>query len=89
MKPIKFEETCVMFAKNQPEYETLPVLIVEDEMGKVFTSCWKLSFWERIRMLFLGKIYLGILGGQPPIMLSIDKQYDIKSVDSHLQLNEK
>lgn len=77
MKPIKFEDNCVMFAENQPEYETPPVLIVEDAMGKTYTSCWRLSLWERIKMLFVGRIYIGILGLQPPIVLSIDKQYEM------------
>ncbi len=77
MKPIKFEDTCKDFGKDQPEYKTLPVLIVQDDQGQVFTSCWKLSFWERIKMIFSGKIYLGILGGQPPVLLSMDKQYKI------------
>ena len=76
MKPINFDKDCVLFAENQPEYGTLPVLIIKGDMGEFYTSCWKLSFWERIKILFVGKIYPMILGHQPPIALSIDKPHE-------------
>ena len=73
MKTIKFEGCNVVFAKNQPEYLQLPALRNED--GEVIT-CWKLSFKERIKILFTGKIWLGILTFNKllqPLKMSCDK----------------
>lgn len=34
-------------------------------------SCWKLTFWERVRALFTGRIWLYVLGdGQPPVYVT-------------------
>ena len=79
MEPIKFDDNCIMFAEDQPEYETLPVLKVEGDMGTFYTSCWKLSFWEKIKVVFTGKIFIMILGLQPPISLAIEKPYENQS----------
>lgn len=40
--------------------------------GKQCVSCWKLSFKERLNVLFNGKVWLGVLSGksQPPVFLS-------------------
>jgi hypothetical protein len=65
MNPITFEQVNVTLAKNQPEYRQLPVLW-DDESGTV-TSCWKLSFRERIKLLFTGKLWLQMMNfGKPP-----------------------
>lgn len=42
MKPIEFEGSNVVLAKDQPEYQPLPVLTVGDPEGTVI-SCWELS----------------------------------------------
>jgi hypothetical protein len=54
MKPIKFKQQNVVFAENQPEYFPLPAH--RTPSGKV-TSCWSLSWKERLRILFTGKIF--------------------------------
>lgn len=57
MKPIDFKERNVILAENQPEYAPLPAWrgpIPECEV----ISCWKLSIWERIRILFTGVLWL-------------------------------
>lgn len=65
MKPIKFKEQNCTFAENQPEYQPLPALKLNDQEGNVI-SCWKLSFIERIRILFTGKIWMNLMMfGQP------------------------
>ncbi len=74
MKPIKFHDQCVLFAETQDEYETLPVLIARE---KEYISCWKLSLWERAKVLLVGKVYINILGHQPPINLTIDKPFEV------------
>lgn len=47
----------VTYAKDQPQYNPLPVVKSQD--GHL-TSRWKLSFLERVRILFCGDVYLRI-----------------------------
>ena len=68
MKPIKFKEQNVTFAENQPEYLPLPAF--KDENGVVI-SCWRLSFRERLRVLFRGNIWLSLLSFNKPLTPSI------------------
>lgn len=65
MKPIKFKESNVSFGDNQKEYLPLPAF--RDEDGQVIT-CWKLSFKERIQVLFSGKLWITMLTFNKPIM---------------------
>lgn len=60
MKPIQFKEQTLILAKNQPEYQPLPVNINSSPKGEV-VSCWKLSFKERIILLLTGKVWLQML----------------------------
>lgn len=57
MKPIKFKHQNTTYAVNQDEYMNLPALKLDTEKGEVI-SCWELSFKERIKILFSGKIWL-------------------------------
>lgn len=54
MKPIEFKGCNTIYGKDQDEYNNLPALAFED--GEVVT-CYKLSFLERLRVLFTGKIW--------------------------------
>lgn len=54
MKPVAFPEQTVVMAKDQPEY--LPLPAHRDAEGLV-TTCWKLTFKERLIVLFLGKFW--------------------------------
>ena len=58
MRVIKFKECNTTFAENQPEYYPLPAHKADD--GRV-TSCWSLSFRERIKVALTGRIYLQVL----------------------------
>jgi len=60
MKPIKFKEHNVVFAENQPEYLPLPAFKSDSDRGEV-VFCNKLSFRERIRVLFKGEIWCSLL----------------------------
>jgi len=78
MRPIKFTECNTEFAKDQPEYNTLPAFKTGTAEGEVVT-CWKLSFKERLRVLFFGCIWLNLMTfNQPltPSFMTTDK-YDI------------
>jgi hypothetical protein len=73
MKPIPFKEQNVTYGEGQPEYYPLPVHKKED--GQV-TSCWKLSWPERIKIFFTGRLYLSCLTFNKrlqPVSLSLNK----------------
>lgn len=62
-----------VYAKDQPEYLPLPSRV--DSSGTVVT-CWKLTWRERLTVLFRGTFYLTLLTfNRPlqPIRCSIDK----------------
>jgi len=64
MKPQKFKECNVEFAKDQPEYNTLPAF--RDESGVVVTF-WKLTLRERLRVLFKGGVWLSLMTFNKPL----------------------
>jgi hypothetical protein len=66
MKPIKFKEQNVTFAENQPEYMPLPAFRNSTTEGEVI-SCWQLSFTERIRILFTGKLWVLLMTFNKPL----------------------
>lgn len=68
MKAIKFKEQNVVFAENQPEY--LPLPAYKEDSGEVI-FCESLSFSERIRVLFTGKIiWVSLLTFNKPLTSS-------------------
>ena len=73
MKLIEFpEQTCVI-AKDQPQYMPMPAHI--DPQTKVITCLWKLSWRERLDILFNGQVWQRILTfGDPvqPQKLTVD-----------------
>lgn len=76
MKPIKFQEVNVVFAKDQPEYNQLPAFKVNSPKGEVIT-CWKLSIRERLKIIFTGKVWLCLLSFNKPLTpsyLTTDKK---------------
>ncbi len=54
MKPVSFKGNNIIFAEDQPEY--LPLPACRSDQGEVLT-CWKLSYWERIKVLFTGRVW--------------------------------
>ena len=76
MKPIKFKYCNVVYAENQPEYQNLPALKLETDNGEII-SCWKLSFKERLIILFTGKMWLSLLSFNKPLtpsFLSVNRK---------------
>ena len=72
MKPVEFPECNVTFAEDQPEYLPLPTFTD----GTQTVSCWKMTWWERIKVLITGKIWLMQMNfGQPlqPQLPCVDK----------------
>ncbi len=66
MKPIEFPEQNCVYAKDQPEYLPLPVFRNIGPQGEC-VSCWKLSFKERIRILFIGKLWVSLYTFNKPL----------------------
>jgi len=74
MKPIKFEGSNQIFAKGQKPYLPLPAYQHNDHW-KCVSACWYLSFIERLKILFTGRIYTTLpTFGKPltPQKLSVD-----------------
>lgn len=67
MDPVKFKECNKVYAKDQPEYRAIDVL----DDGKYVVSCWELSLWEKIKVLFTGKIWLSLLMFGNPLTPSL------------------
>lgn len=76
MKPTAFPEQTCVYAKGQIEYMPLPVHRNEDDPNGVLTCCWRLSWRERIKVLFTGRVWNEIMTFRKPLqphLLSIDK----------------
>ena len=68
-----FDKHEIIIAEDQPEYQPLPALILQD--GRVICR-WHLTWWERLRLLWSGSLYLHALTfGAPlqPQLLSVDQ----------------
>jgi hypothetical protein len=92
MKPIEFKHQNVVFAKNQPEYMPLPALKLDTPQAEVI-SCWKMSFRERIKVLFTGCIWVSLMSFNKPLTpsyISVNRK-DVYShtEDSQPKLNMK
>ena len=64
MEPITFKEVNVTYAKDRPKYQALPVLKMES--GELL-SCWKLTWKERLQILFAGKLWISLLTFNQPL----------------------
>jgi len=76
MKPVKFKECNVEFAKDQPEYNNLHAFRADN--GEVITF-WKMSFIERVRVLFKGGVWLSLQSFNKPLTPSFmtTKKWDL------------
>lgn len=66
MDILDFKETNSVFGEDQPEYLPLPAHRVQDPTGTVIT-CWGLSWRERLKVLFTGRIWVSLLTFGHPI----------------------
>jgi hypothetical protein len=70
----RFNAAEVVYAKDQPEYIPLPTLKFSDGL---VVSRWTLNWKERLRLLFGGSVYLGLLtfnGPLQPILIATTPQ---------------
>ena len=63
MKPVKFAEVNGIWAKDQPPYLPLPA----HQRGGMVTTCWQLTFAERVKILFTGRLWLQQLTFRMPL----------------------
>lgn len=80
MNPIKFKEQNFTYTKPESmtdeECSSLPVYKQNNEI----ISCWKMSFKERIKALFTGKVWFCVMSySQPPIWLDVNSPFVSKS----------
>lgn len=62
MKNVKFPACNTIIGAGQPEY--IPLDAFSD--GRVTVTCYRLSFRERLNILFLGRLWLGQMNfGEP------------------------
>lgn len=67
MDLVRFPEVNRTYAENQPQYRPLPCYAVpEDREGKIF-FCWRLSLWQRLRILFTGRIWHMVMTFNQPL----------------------
>jgi hypothetical protein len=66
MKLIEFHEQNVVFAKDQPEYLPLPAHQFKDGQGRI-AFCWKLTWRERLAVLWRGVIWQEVLTFYKPL----------------------
>lgn len=66
MKPIDFPERTHLIAEHQDEYVTLPALIDDGPRGEV-VFCMGLSWKERLKILFTGKLWCSLLCFGKPV----------------------
>lgn len=78
MNPISFPQQTKVLQKpvgmTDKECGSLPVWCD----GKQCLSVWRASFFDRVKFLFRGKIFVLVVSGQtqPPIALEIDNPFN-------------
>ena len=64
MKPTEFKEQNCVYAENQDEYGNLPAFKTDEG---IIISCWKLTFKERLGVLFRGRVWLALWSFNKPL----------------------
>lgn len=82
MTPIEFDQMNGTAAKDQPQYLPLPMYRNEQYV----ISCWHLTFWERVKILFRGNMWLSLLTPPnrliTPSRLSVDSPFTDGTVEA-------
>lgn len=82
MKPIKFKQANKNLTKpeSMTDEECSSLWVYSD--GKQCISLWKMSFWQRIKVLFWGRIWLSVFSGetQPPVWLDCRKTVFVNNI---------
>lgn len=74
MKPIDFKQSNTVYTKpsnwvEEAECGSLPCRV----SNGVIISCWYIPFIKRLKLLFTGRVWLGVVSdGMPPVYLDTD-----------------
>jgi len=82
MKPIHFKEAQLKLTKPD-SMEDCGSLWVHNSDNECI-SLWTVPFWQRVKFLFHGNVWLGVHGSsknQPPVWLDMTKTVFIKEID--------
>lgn len=81
MKPLYFKEATAELKKpaSMTDEQCSSLYVYQGQDGTCI-SLWTVPFWKRVKFLFHGKIWLGILSGktQPPVWLDCSKTVFVK-----------
>ena len=73
MKPIDFyqsNETLI----GPKDSDVVPLPVWRDSAHVL--SCWKLSLWERVKIMMTGKVWLWVEGkSHPPVLIDTDNPW--------------
>lgn len=75
MEIVPFDGQTVVIAKDQPQYRSMPAHISRTGERRI-TCCWQLSFKEKLKLMWTGKIWHQILAFDQPLqpqLLMVDK----------------
>jgi hypothetical protein len=84
MKPLKFKEATIELKKpaSMTDEECSSLWIFQSKRNgyNECISLWSVSLWQRLKFLFHGKLWLGVVSGksQPPVWLDMTKTVFIK-----------
>lgn len=79
--PIEFPEQTDIIAKDQKEYLPLPAHVNRESDWREVTSCWKLTWYERILILFTGRVWSTLMtfgGPVQPQIIRIESPFNRK-----------
>jgi hypothetical protein len=95
MNLIEFPEQTVVIAKDQPEYLPLPAFqFATDPTGRI-ACCWQLTWRERIKLLFTGKIWHVVMTfhhALQPQLLRLEKPFTVEdrlAADMEMKTSKK
>lgn len=71
MKPVPFPEQNIVFYPPEGMEDKCGRLPAFRGEGQVI-SCWRLRFWERLQLLFTGRLWFSVIGNeQPPVWFGV------------------
>jgi len=74
MKPLHFKQATLELKKpsSMTDKECGSLWVCRTSSGECI-SLWTIGFWQRLKFLFHGKLWLGVLSGetQPPVWLDM------------------
>lgn len=74
MNPIDFKESNFTLTKPSNLTDEQCKSLRVCNTGEYIVSLWRLSFWERIKVLFVGRVWLLLWSTKtpPPVLLTIN-----------------